>query len=595
MHHIISFIAIAIILILPSCGGRSNVSATLDSAETLMETAPDSALFLLEQLDTDSLTGKSDRALYAMLLTEALDKNQMKPTDDSLISIASDYYDRSSDNLRQVISNYYHGRVHFHNGNYNKALVTFFKSKRLAEESDLPFWAGMSCRGISDIYNESFNSAEEVKFALMEYDYIRQSGKQPYLNYALSDLAGAYINSREFDKASPIIDQMVDSAMEWEDANLYYMAQKQRVLIHLVLNEHSQALPIASDICASDYAETSDSLHLSLALAETGRIDEAIGMLDSISDKKSQLVYVVKGLACKKDHDYEGVISKREYLDSITTEEIKRQFNRNLTGSLVDYFELNSKLEEQSRNILLWRSVAVIFILVLVLAILWLFLKKERVSRLLISKEKEMAELHSKKLQLESERLRLDKEHLSLTNENLLLEKKNLLLEKERDDLEAENLRHRISELEEETAQLSHLLETRIDMSHEVRDAIKLRLGMLNSLLAEQIKMHGQKRKPYDEWVGDIATDAAAFMDSTRLALSASHPGLIHYFEECGLTVDEINYLSLYAIGLRGKEVGIYINRRSHTNLSSAIRKKLGIDKHETNIGIYVRKLMKNY
>lgn len=171
MHHIITFIAIAIILLLPSCGGRSNVSATLDSAETLMETAPDSALFLLEQLDIDGLTGKSDRALYAMLLTEALDKNQMKPTDDSLISIASDYYDRSSDNLRQVISNYYHGRVHFHNGNYNKALVTFFKSKRLAEESDLPFWAGMSCRGISDIYNESFNSAEEVKFALMEYDY----------------------------------------------------------------------------------------------------------------------------------------------------------------------------------------------------------------------------------------------------------------------------------------------------------------------------------------------------------------------------------------------------------------------------------------
>lgn len=350
MHHIITFIAIAIILLLPSCGGRSNVSATLDSAETLMETDPDSALLLLIQLNTDSLTGKSDRALYAMLLTEALDKNQMKPTDDSLISIASDYYDRSSDNLRQVISNYYHGRVHFHNGNYNKAIVTFFKSKRLAEESNLPFWAGMSCRGISDIYNESFNSAEEVKFALMEYDYIRQSGKQPYLNYALSDLAGAYINSREFDKASPIIDQMVDSAIKWEDANLYYMAQKQRVLIHLVLNEHSQALPIASDICASDYAETSDSLHLSLALAETGRIDEAIGMLDSISDKKSQLVYVVKGLACKEDHDYEGVISKREYLDSITTEEIKRQFNRNLTGSLVDYFELNSKLEEARRK-----------------------------------------------------------------------------------------------------------------------------------------------------------------------------------------------------------------------------------------------------
>ena len=33
---------------------------------------------------------------------------------------------------------------------------------------------------------------------------------------------------------------------------------------------------------------------------------------------------------------------------------------------------------------------------------------------------------------------------------------------------------------------------------------------------------------------------------------------------------------------------------RSHVNISSTIRKKLGIDKHETNIGIYVRRLLSN-
>lgn len=350
MHHIISFIAIAIILLLPSCGGRSNVSATLDSAETLMETDPDSALFLLEQLDTDSLTGKSDRALYAMLFTEALDKNQMKPTDDSLISIASDYYDRSSDNLRQVISNYYHGRVHFHNGNYNKALVTFFKSKRLAEESYLPFWAGMSCRGISDIYNESFNSAEEVKFALMEYDYIRQSGKQPYLNYALSDLAGAYINSREFDKASPIIDQMVDSAMKWEDANLYYMAQKYRVLVLLKHNDYSNAESIITEICQSDYADTTDSLYLSLALAETGRVDEAATLLNDISDDGSPIRNNVKYIVYHYAGNTTAMISQLEYIDSVTSSIFTERINSNLTGSLVDYFELNSKLEEARRK-----------------------------------------------------------------------------------------------------------------------------------------------------------------------------------------------------------------------------------------------------
>lgn len=83
-------------------------------------------------------------------------------------------------------------------------------------------------------------------------------------------------------------------------------------------------------------------------------------------------------------------------------------------------------------------------------------------------------------------------------------------------------------------------------------------------------------------------------MNSTRMAFQVSHPVFIQYFEEHGLTESEINYVCLYAIGLKGKEVGIYIKKPSHVNMSSAIRKKLGIDKHETNIGIYVRRLLKS-
>ena len=58
--------------------------------------------------------------------------------------------------------------------------------------------------------------------------------------------------------------------------------------------------------------------------------------------------------------------------------------------------------------------------------------------------------------------------------------------------------------------------------------------------------------------------------------------------------IDHYHYVCLYAIGLRGKDVGAYMKMRSHVNISSAIRRKLGIDRHETNIGIYVRKLLRD-
>lgn len=84
-------------------------------------------------------------------------------------------------------------------------------------------------------------------------------------------------------------------------------------------------------------------------------------------------------------------------------------------------------------------------------------------------------------------------------------------------------------------------------------------------------------------------------MDSTRLAFAASHPKFMEYLIQHGLSSDEINFVCLYAIGLRGKEVGEYIQTKRHYVISHEIRMKLGIDEHETNIGLYVRRLMKDY
>ncbi|MDE5917965.1 MAG: hypothetical protein K2H05_00460, partial [Duncaniella sp.] len=116
----------------------------------------------------------------------------------------------------------------------------------------------------------------------------------------------------------------------------------------------------------------------------------------------------------------------------------------------------------------------------------------------------------------------------------------------------------------------------------------------LNGLLAAQITDNSAYAKSYGAWRDQLIQDKDEFMNTTRLAFKASHPRFIEYLEEHGLTESEINYVCLYAIGLRGKEAGEYMQLKRHYNISSDIRKKLGIDEHQTNIGIYVRKLMKS-
>ena len=117
---------------------------------------------------------------------------------------------------------------------------------------------------------------------------------------------------------------------------------------------------------------------------------------------------------------------------------------------------------------------------------------------------------------------------------------------------------------------------------------------MLNGLLAGYITNNDQYEKPYEEWIREIKENTEEFMNSNRLAFQASHPRFIKYFEDRGLTVPEINYVCLYALGLKGKEISEYIQLKRLYHVSSDIRKKLGMEEHETNIGLFIRKLLKS-
>ena len=57
----------------------------------------------------------------------------------------------------------------------------------------------------------------------------------------------------------------------------------------------------------------------------------------------------------------------------------------------------------------------------------------------------------------------------------------------------------------------------------------------------------------------------------------------------------EIEHCCLYAIGLNGKMVTNFTNIKRHYHIGSSIRKKLGLNEHDTNISIYIKKLLKEF
>ena len=125
-----------------------------------------------------------------------------------------------------------------------------------------------------------------------------------------------------------------------------------------------------------------------------------------------------------------------------------------------------------------------------------------------------------------------------------------------------------------------------------VHEAILKRLSILDGILASKLIGSEQSYRSSEKELSGLLEDKDGFMESTRLCFSRSHPAFIEHLESCGLTQWECGYCCLYAIGLKGKDIGPYVNRKRHYNDSSEIRSKLGLDEHDTNLGNYLRSII---
>lgn len=169
---------------------------------------------------------------------------------------------------------------------------------------------------------------------------------------------------------------------------------------------------------------------------------------------------------------------------------------------------------------------------------------------------------------------------------------RNKWLKRDIENLEKEKERYRTmyNEVQLEKEMLSGMKEEG-EMNEEIKGLIEERLNVLNGFITAYISGNCSE-KAYNE-LEKMMSNRSGFIDSTRLSFAIGHPRFLLYLKEKGLTDMEIGYCCLHAIGLRGKEIVSYLNSRSYYNASSAIRKKLGLNEHDTNINIYIQNLLK--
>ena len=130
----IVFLLILIPIIWISCDGMGHQTIDFRKIENLMPQHPDSALMLLEQIENKENLSRKDKAHYYLLLTETQDKTFVKHETDSLITIATDYYEETDDLERKAKAWYYKGRINQDLGHPLKAQEYYLKALRDEEK-----------------------------------------------------------------------------------------------------------------------------------------------------------------------------------------------------------------------------------------------------------------------------------------------------------------------------------------------------------------------------------------------------------------------------------------------------------------------------
>lgn len=180
-----------------SCSGHS-VRGDLARADGYMMSHPDSALLILDHMDTSRIASKRNRARYALLHTMAIDRNYIDTTDLSVLKNAVDYYQRHGRAKERMRTFYYQGRILFNRRDYPSAVVAFSKSLDYSDNIDDDWMKGMICSLLSSTYNYNYNKADELKYAKYALDFFEKYGDDLYIDNARFGLALAYHNNRLF-------------------------------------------------------------------------------------------------------------------------------------------------------------------------------------------------------------------------------------------------------------------------------------------------------------------------------------------------------------------------------------------------------------
>jgi len=194
--------------------GCSRIPDELKRAESLIETKPDSALYILKHLSPDKYKSEANRALYGLLMIKTLDKKMLPLKPIALLDSSLSYYQSHSDGNRLAACYFYKARSYKYSLQYEKAMNFYLKALDAVENKEDYTLLGKINFDMGDIYNiQRDYILARHKFHNAHAYYIRAKS-QLFAFYALLYIGRTFHEAKDYKKAQIFYQNNISQAKD---------------------------------------------------------------------------------------------------------------------------------------------------------------------------------------------------------------------------------------------------------------------------------------------------------------------------------------------------------------------------------------------